>query len=781
MAHATFSPFLVSGSPVFSTDYLTVTSASGLSWADSSATCNGGLYYIEFTPTVLTSGSTKCGVVSLTTATGVIVNFLTGSIYIGSTPVGSLGAGSAGTVYGMAVNVTTKMVWFRQGATGYWNGSSTADPVAGVGGFSFPAGSMWVPSVTVGATSDSVTMNSGDSAFSGSAPSGYTSGWPAAGDGTTAPSSVWTTLTTTTGGAVLSNGDLTAQSTSGAGTAGSVDFETSGKYYFEYHINNTAGVYAPAGGASDAGATYTILAVWNGFVYLNSSPLVAWAPYGTGLYGGQPHIHIALDLDNQSVWIRNGPSGYWNSSSTADPATNTGGLSLAGSIPAGTAYAPLVTLSTTGDQITLNAGQLPFDGTVPTGFTPGWPTAGIAPLSASAGAFSLSGNNATLVNGYIASTAAGSFSSVGSDATLKQTHKLTSTPGVFVVSSAGASVYSAGTVWRVTAANGVFSLSGRDATLKQEHKLTAAAGVFSLAGPAISVIAGDYMGLANGAFALSGVGATLRYQHVLATAPGAFSVTSGGNYLKVTLSLAPGAFALYGSDLTVVSGGVLAVGTGAFAVAGSPMAVVVGGVIMQPATGVFTLAGAEATFHVNHALSPTTGAFNLSGGGLAWETTVNLAAGAFVLVGSSGALKARHQLTSTVGAFTVSPQTAALTSKHELNAQQATYVVAPVAASPSRVRVTTVVPGVFTVASPGALAVRRHHLSGGAGGFTIFTRPAGLLEQHLLAAGPGDFAIQGKTVYRYVPQGAASVSWGVPTTQTSWALRAKTLTAQWAQ
>jgi hypothetical protein len=78
-------------------------------------------------------------------------------------------------------------------------------------------------------------------------------------------------------------------------------------------------------------------------------------------------IGIATDLDNREIWFRVAPSGNWNNSGTADPATNTGGIT----IPAGT-MVPFCTFNASPITFAANFGASSFTGAVPSGFTSGW-------------------------------------------------------------------------------------------------------------------------------------------------------------------------------------------------------------------------------------------------------------------------------------------------------------------------------------------------------------------------------------------------------------------------
>lgn len=178
----------------------------------------------------------------------------------------------------------------------------------------------------------------------------------------------------------LSNGNRTAThntSTSNSG-ARSTTQKSSGKYYFEFTL--TTNVNSDVVGIMTAAATYTNM-VTNGtnggYLYRSGSIWSNNASAGMNL-GGRANgdiIGVAVDLDNDRIWFRVvSPSvGNWNGSGTADPATNVGGANL--SNYTATTLAPAVGFAATLNTVTtMNAGNAAFTGTVPSGFTSGWPT-----------------------------------------------------------------------------------------------------------------------------------------------------------------------------------------------------------------------------------------------------------------------------------------------------------------------------------------------------------------------------------------------------------------------
>jgi hypothetical protein len=86
-------------------------------------------------------------------------------------------------------------------------------------------------------------------------------------------------------------------------------------------------------------------------------------------------VGIAVDLDNRKIWfiiVAGTALSDWNDDGSADPAANTGGIS----VPAGT-MVPFCTFGGSGgiagDAVTANFGANAFAGVVPSGFTAGWP------------------------------------------------------------------------------------------------------------------------------------------------------------------------------------------------------------------------------------------------------------------------------------------------------------------------------------------------------------------------------------------------------------------------
>ena len=118
-------------------------------------------------------------------------------------------------------------------------------------------------------------------------------------------------------------------STTGVRYARSKDAKAGGRYYFELiaHADLArAGICDQTVGGSKAGTNGVNKVGWAGMTlyYSGGSKRMA-APIGNG-----DVVQIAVDKTNQLIWMRRNGAGDWNNTAGADPATGSGGLSIAG-------------------------------------------------------------------------------------------------------------------------------------------------------------------------------------------------------------------------------------------------------------------------------------------------------------------------------------------------------------------------------------------------------------------------------------------------------------------
>lgn len=157
------------------------------------------------------------------------------------------------------------------------------------------------------------------------------------------------------------------------------DGRSSGKYYWEI----TADVLTNAGapnwgyvGIRSAGSMLlhdTMLAAIAWYTPLSSNTVWIGSSFTNVVIGtvanGQKY-GIAVDFGGKLFWARS-DNGHWNGSTTANPATGTGGISFASLNPG--PYYPSFDGDQPGEQVTANFGQHPFTYPVPAGFVAGFP------------------------------------------------------------------------------------------------------------------------------------------------------------------------------------------------------------------------------------------------------------------------------------------------------------------------------------------------------------------------------------------------------------------------
>lgn len=193
MANTTWNPSDKTASLTLSGSNLVATaSANGSQSVRAVDRQVSGKYYWEVTNSVLATGSmfgVANGVVSLggittgaATSVGCALATNSGNINVdGSTATPTLGALTVGTVVCIALDLNARLIWFRYGTAANWNGNASNNPATGIGGVSVPFGATLAAYPLSAFSNGSTgvhTANFGDTAFSGTVPSGFTPGFP---------------------------------------------------------------------------------------------------------------------------------------------------------------------------------------------------------------------------------------------------------------------------------------------------------------------------------------------------------------------------------------------------------------------------------------------------------------------------------------------------------------------------------------------------------------------------------------------------------------------------
>lgn len=159
-------------------------------------------------------------------------------------------------------------------------------------------------------------------------------------------------------------------------------FKTSGNYYFEFTVNNTLTGGDAGGGVARSDATLSNIANLASLSFIVYRSGNVWSNGGSSgktlgsIATSGTIVGIAWSRTNGKGWARICPSGNWFGDAAANPATNTNGVTLPAA--GGSGSTPVATFGGSGgtnvpNNFTFNVGQSAFSGTVPSGFTAGWP------------------------------------------------------------------------------------------------------------------------------------------------------------------------------------------------------------------------------------------------------------------------------------------------------------------------------------------------------------------------------------------------------------------------
>jgi hypothetical protein len=389
----------------------------------------------------------------------------------------------------------------------------------------------------------------------------------------------------------LSNGGRTATGGGGFGIEQHIT-ASGGKFYCEYTVTALTT-------AHNANAFFGISAlggVSSDYVLMTGDGTVFVVQAGGSLAGGTATavsqgdvLSCAFDLSNLKAWFRvNG--GNWNNSGSANPATNTGGITMSST---STAYYAYCSGDISTDAVTINTGTSAFSYSAPSGFSPWYSALTNKTLDATtAGSYALTGTAALLKHGYAVQAAAGSYALTGTAASL--IHKS--------VLAAAASSY---------------TLTGTAANLLLKRVLAAGSGAYALTGTDARLVHGYSVQALAGSYSLTGTAATLRHSMLLLAGAGAYSLTGSAAQLLVkrVLAAGAGAYALSGTDAALRAAKKLAADSGSYVLTGTDAALITSHQfpVLPADAGSYALSGSDATMHRSWIVAAASGAYALSG------------------------------------------------------------------------------------------------------------------------------------------------------------------------
>lgn len=202
-------------------------------------------------------------------------------------------------------------------------------------------------------------------------------------------------------------------------------------------------------------------------------------------------------------------------------------------------------------------------------------------VTAAAGSFALSGQAAALKRGLVVAGGTGAFTLSGQAASLAWAHKVTASAGAFILTGQDAALLKGRTV---VAGVGSFALSGQDAGLRAAHKVVASAGAFTLTGQDAALLKGRTLTASAGSFTLSGQAAALKWSHVLTASAGSYSLSGQAASLKAgrVVVAAAGPFTLSGQAAALKWARKVTASAGSFTLTGQSATLTYSGGLVPP-------------------------------------------------------------------------------------------------------------------------------------------------------------------------------------------------------
>lgn len=292
-----------------------------------------------------------------------------------------------------------------------------------------------------------------------------------------------------------------------------------------------------------------------------------------------------------------------------------------------------------------------------------------------AGAFSISGTNATLKYGRLFGVSSGTYSITGTDANPRRTKYIlypgaasivggvpfdtflldTNTLGenywYRITGTAATLTYASGSTNYTLIVNpGAFSITGTNATLKYGRLLSPSSGTYSITGTNASLLYKRLLTVSNGSYTISGTASTLTHGALISASSGTFNITgTGASLLRGSLlSVSSGTFLISGTDVNLSYSGALnhytlSVSAGSFLITGTDGAFARTYKII-PGAGAISVTGTSSLLKYGRTFSAGTGQYTITGFPIAFPWTHILAAqkGHISLEGTEVRLKYRE-------------------------------------------------------------------------------------------------------------------------------------------
>jgi hypothetical protein len=254
-------------------------------------------------------------------------------------------------------------------------------------------------------------------------------------------------------------------------------------------------------------------------------------------------------------------------------------------------------------------------------------------LTASPGAFSISGTDVDLTVSSTLDAASGSFNITGSDVEFSITSILTASSGAFSIAGSSINLVLSS---KIVADVGAFLLSGQDASLDRGFVIPVDTGSFVITGFDASFSTSFRLLADSGAFTLLGQSVALTINSRLDADNGSFLITGYDvDLLRTTkLSADSGVFNITGNNVEFVVNSKITAEVGNFVLTGFSAGLDLSGVL-NAESGTFNISGSDVVFSIRKTINAESGSFLITGFPVTFEKSGKISAesGAFILTG----------------------------------------------------------------------------------------------------------------------------------------------------
>ena len=243
-------------------------------------------------------------------------------------------------------------------------------------------------------------------------------------------------------------------------------------------------------------------------------------------------------------------------------------------------------------------------------------------LTASGGAYTLTGQSATLLKSKVIVASGGSYTLTGQNATLAKNRVLTASGGSYSLTGQSANLARNRTL---TASGGSYSLTGQSATLLKSKKIVASGGSYTLTGQNAVLTwtptSVNYTLTAQGGtYTVTGQSATLSRNRVMTAQGGSYTYTGQSASLNRnrTLTAQGGTYTYTGQQATLLKSKLLVASGGSYSLVGGQAVItwtpVATNYLLIAQGGTYSLTGSPATLLKSKVLGASGGVYSLTGG-----------------------------------------------------------------------------------------------------------------------------------------------------------------------